>query len=428
MSWLGTAIGRPWAGRQDVVGREHQDARLGLGLDRQRQVHGHLVAVEVGVEGGADQRVDLDGLALDEHGLEGLDAQAVQRRGAVEQHRVLPDDLLEHVPHLGDHRVHQLLGGLDVLDLLALDEPAHDERLEELERHQLGQPALVQAQLRAGHDDRAARVVDALAEQVLPEAALLALEHVGERLERPVARARDRAAAAPVVEQGVDRLLQHPLLVVHDDLGRAEVEQPLQAVVAVDDAAVEVVQVAGGEAAAVELHHRAQLRRDDRDRLEDHPLRAVAAAAERGRDLQALQGARLALALAGLDGLAQGLGLGVEVDLAEQLLDRRGAHAALEQVGEAVRRAEPVLHLAEELLVDLDLARLEVLEGEPGAGEAVDRLLRVALDVLERDVGLLAEVRSRPACGRRRSARGAPRGPRRCGRAAGRRSSTRPRR
>jgi hypothetical protein len=37
-------------------------------------VHGHLVAVEVGVERRADERVDLDGLALDEQRFEGLDA------------------------------------------------------------------------------------------------------------------------------------------------------------------------------------------------------------------------------------------------------------------------------------------------------------------------------------------------------------------
>jgi hypothetical protein len=79
-----------------------------------------------------------------------------------------------------------------------------------------------------------------------------------------VARARDGPAAAAVVEQRVDGLLQHPLLVVDDDLRRAEVEQPLEAVVAVDDAAVEVVEVGRREAAAVELDHRAQLRRDDR--------------------------------------------------------------------------------------------------------------------------------------------------------------------
>ena len=116
--------------------------------------------------------------------------EPVQGRRAVEQHRVLVDDLLEHVPDLRDHRVDHLLGGLDVLDGLALDEPGHDERLEQLQRHQLRQAALVQLQRRARDDHRAAGVVDALAEQVLAEAALLALEHVGERLQRPVARAR----------------------------------------------------------------------------------------------------------------------------------------------------------------------------------------------------------------------------------------------
>jgi hypothetical protein len=96
----------------------------------------------------------------------------------------------------------------------AVDQRLHDERLEQLERHLLGQAALVQLERGADHDDRTARVVDALAQQVLAEPALLALEHVGQRLERAVARARDRAAAAAVVEQGVDGLLQHALLVV----------------------------------------------------------------------------------------------------------------------------------------------------------------------------------------------------------------------
>jgi hypothetical protein len=67
-------------------------------------VHGHLVAVEVGVVGGADERVDADGLALDEHRLEGLDGEAVEGGGAVEQHRVALGDLLEDVPHLGVRR------------------------------------------------------------------------------------------------------------------------------------------------------------------------------------------------------------------------------------------------------------------------------------------------------------------------------------
>ena len=323
--------------REDVVRREHQDARLRLRLRGERQVDGHLVAVEVGVERVADERVHLDRLALDEHGLERLDAEAVERRSAVQQHRMLRDHLFEHVPDLGRHRLDVLLRRLDVLDRLALDEPAHDERLEELERHQLRQAALVQLQVRAGDDHRAAGVVDALAEQVLAEPALLALEHVGERLQRPVARAGDRAAAAAVVEQRVDGLLQHPLLVVDDDLGRAEVEQPLEAVVPVDHAPVEVVQVAGGEAATVELHHRAQLRRNHRHGLEDHPLGLVLRGDERRDDLQALDRALLLLALRGLDRLAERPRLLGQVEVAEQVADRLRAHAAAEVDAEAVR-------------------------------------------------------------------------------------------
>src|SRR5918995_197488 len=83
-----------------------------------------------------------------------------------------------------------------------------DERLEQLERHLLRQAALVQLQRRADHDDRAARVVDALAEQVLAEAALLALDHVGQRLERALVGAGDRATTATVVEQRIHRFLQ----------------------------------------------------------------------------------------------------------------------------------------------------------------------------------------------------------------------------
>ena len=91
----GTTVGR----LQDVVRGQHQDAGLGLRLRGERQVDGHLVTVEVRVERGADERVDLDGLALDQLGLEGLDAEAVQRGRTVQQHRVLGDDLFEDVVH-----------------------------------------------------------------------------------------------------------------------------------------------------------------------------------------------------------------------------------------------------------------------------------------------------------------------------------------
>ena len=66
----------------------------------------------------------------------------------------------------------------------------------------------MQTQLRTDHDDRTARVVDAFAEQVLPEAPLLATKEVGERTERTIgAGMRDRVPAAAVVDQRIDRFL-----------------------------------------------------------------------------------------------------------------------------------------------------------------------------------------------------------------------------
>ena len=138
---------------------------------------------------------------------------------------MLLDDLLEDVP---DHRragfdflLRRLDGGGDAHGF----EAREDEGLEQLERHQLRQAALVQLERRADHDDRAARVVDALAQQVLAEAAALALDHVGQRLQRALVGAGHRLAATAVVEQRVDRFLQHPLLVAHDDLRRLQLEQ-----------------------------------------------------------------------------------------------------------------------------------------------------------------------------------------------------------
>src|SRR5258708_2249881 len=188
-----------------------------------------------------------------------------------------------------------LLGSIDRLGDSLRDELMDDERLEELERHQLRQAALVQAQLGANDDDGTARVVHALAEQVLTEPALLALEHVGQRLERTLAAAANGLGAAPVVEQRVHRLLKHALLIAQDDFRRAVRDELLKAVVPVDDAAIQIVEVRRRKAAAVERHERTQVRRDDWNDVQDHPLRLVAyvariaRVAERIDDLEALE-------------------------------------------------------------------------------------------------------------------------------------------
>ena len=97
---LRRADNRRTVGRaEDVVRAHHQRVRFDLGLDRERQVDRHLIAVEVGIEAFAHQRMQLNGVAFHEHRLERLNAHAVQRRSAIEQHRMIADHLFEDIPH-----------------------------------------------------------------------------------------------------------------------------------------------------------------------------------------------------------------------------------------------------------------------------------------------------------------------------------------
>ena len=70
-------------------------------------------------------------------------------------------------------------------------------------------------------------------------------------------------------------------------------------------------------------------------------------------------------------------------EVLEEVADRLGAHAAREVLAEAVGRAEPVLELAEDLLVVDDLLRGELPEGVPG-------LVQPGLRVLARVAGVTA--------------------------------------
>ncbi|SGK48354.1 Uncharacterised protein [Mycobacterium tuberculosis] len=356
-------------------------------------MHGHLVTVEVGIERLTHQRVQLNGLAFHQHWLEGLDTQPVQGGCAVQQHRVLGDDLFEHIPPLGALALHHALGALDVLRMVEVHQPLHHERLEQLQRHQLGQTALVQLELRADHDDRPARVVDTLAEQVLPEPALLALEQIGKRLERTVARPGDGPAAAAIVEQRVHGFLQHPLLVVDDDFRRTQIDQPFQPVVAVDHPAVQVVQVGRGEPAAVELHHRAQLRRDHRDGVEHHAHRRVARLLERRNHLQPLEGAKLLLPLAVSDDIPQRLGFGVDVEVLDQLLDRLRAHGTGEVLAVAVDE------FAVEVFVDDQLLGRQLGESAPDVLQPVQLTLRAVTDLAHLALAAVANLAPRIGLG-----------------------------
>ena len=212
----------------------------------------------------------------------------------------------------------------------------------------------MQAQGRAYGNNGTTGVVHALTEQVLTEATLLTFDHVGQRLQRTLVRASDGATATAVVEQGVDRFLQHALFVAHDDVRRRQIEQALQTVVTVDHAAIQIVQIRGREAAAIQRYQRTQVRRQNRQNGQHHPLRQVAGVLEGFHQLQAL-GQLLDLGLGvGLRNLfTQAADLVIQVDGVQQLANGLGAHA----------RVEVVTKLFEGFEVLLVVQQLTLLEG-----------------------------------------------------------------
>ena len=123
---------------ENVQRRHHEEAGLQLGFDRQRHVHGHLVAVEVRVIGGANQRMDSDSFAFDEDRLERLHRKTVQCRSPVEQHRMPAGHLFEDIPDLLGLTLDHLLGRADRVDVAEFFQAANDEGLEEHQRHFLG--------------------------------------------------------------------------------------------------------------------------------------------------------------------------------------------------------------------------------------------------------------------------------------------------
>src|SRR5438876_9121143 len=104
--------------------------------------------------------------------------QPVKSGSAVQEHRMVFDDLFQNVPDnrflLLDH-FFGLLNGRAVAGLL---QPVIDKWLEQLQSHLLRQSTLVQLELRTDYDDGAARVIHTFTQQVLAESALLALQRV----------------------------------------------------------------------------------------------------------------------------------------------------------------------------------------------------------------------------------------------------------
>ncbi|MNF61945.1 hypothetical protein D3C84_436110 [compost metagenome] len=361
--------------RQDVVGRHHQGARFQLGFQGQRYVDRHLVTIEVRVIGGTNERVQLDGLAFDQGRFKRLDTQTVQGRCTVQQDRVFADHFVQDVPNDGFFALHHFLGGLDGGRQTTGFQLAIDEGLEQLERHLLRQTALMQTQRRTYGDNGTTGVVDTFTQQVLTETTLLTLDHVGQGFQRALVGTCDGTTTTAVVQQGIHGLLQHALFVAHDDVRSRQIQQTLQAVVTVDHATVQIVQIGSRETAAVQRYQRTQVRRQHRQHCHDHPLRLVAGLQEGFHQLQTLGGLlALGLGVGLIQLLAHGLDFTFQIDGTQQCKDRFGTHLGVEFVA-------PLFQCVQIVLFGQHLAALEV--GHAGFDNHIGFEIQHALDVTQ---------------------------------------------
>ena len=336
----------------------------------------HLVAVEVGVESFTSQWVQLNSLTFNQLWLECLDTKTVQGWCTVQKYWVLGNCFFQNVPYLWTLTLNHALCRLNVLRIVVFYQTFHNEWLEQLQCHQLWKTTLVQLQLRTNNNYRTTGIVNTLTQQVLTETTLLTLEQVAQGLQWTATWASNWAATTTVVEQRVNRFLQHALLVVHDDLRCAEIDHALETVVAVDNATVQVIQVGGRETATVKLNHWAQLWWDHWDRIQNHASWIVARTLECCDNLQTLQRAHLLLALAIVDDIAQFFCLCVEIEVADQGLNSFCTHAAGEVIFVAVNQ------LFVDGLINDHLLWSELVEGVPDFVEACNFALTAFTNVL----------------------------------------------
>ncbi len=143
-------------------------------------MNGHLVPVEVGVKGRADQWMELNGFTFNQHGFEGLNSQPMQSRGSVQQYRMLPNYIIQNIPHLRFLPFHHFLGALDSGYISLLLQLVVDKRFKELQGHLLRNPTLMKFQFRSYHNDRPSRVVNPFSQEVLTESPLLSPQHIAQ--------------------------------------------------------------------------------------------------------------------------------------------------------------------------------------------------------------------------------------------------------
>src|SRR6185312_4878820 len=193
--------------------------------------------------------------------------------------------------------------------------------------------------------------------------------------------------AATIVEERIDGFLQHALFVADDHIRRMQLHQLLQTVVAIDNAAIKIVEIRGGETAAIQRNEGTQLRWNHRKHVKNHPLRLVARFAKAFDDAQALGVLQLLLLRSfGLHLLANVFAEEFDVDLLQELLYALGAHHGDELTG-----GLGVLFKLPLSLVGNHVALLEIRH-LAGIDDHIRFEVEHALELTQRDVEQMADA------------------------------------
>ena len=317
---------------QQVVGRQQQESAFCLCFHAQRNVNRHLVTVEVGVVRCTYQGVQFDGTAFNQYRFKCLDTQSVQCRRTVQHNGMFSDNFFQDIPYFCLQSFYHSLRRFDVVCQTIFHQFLHYEGFEQFDRHFFRQTALIDFQFGTYYDYRTTGVVNTFTQQVLTETTLFTFQHIRQGFQCTVTGACYGTTTTTIVDQRVNCFLQHSLFVSYDDIGSAQIQQSFQTVVSVDNSSVQIVQVTCCKAAAVQLYHRTDIGRDNRDRIQYHPFRLVAGKTEAFDYFQFLDDTYTFLTCCILQLCFQFNGFFFQVDVLQQSLDRFSTHRRFESI------------------------------------------------------------------------------------------------
>ncbi len=171
---------------KQIAIRQHERPTLHLCRLRQRHMHRHLIPIKISIKRFTHKRMKTNRLPLHQHRLKSLNAQSMQCRRPIKHNWMLFYHFIQHRKYLRRLLFHEHLCLFDVRDNFFLNQLFHNKGLKQLKRHFCRQPALPQLKFRPHYDNRTPGIVDPLAQKILAKTPLLPLEHVRNRLKRPV--------------------------------------------------------------------------------------------------------------------------------------------------------------------------------------------------------------------------------------------------